>query len=58
MYDLPGIDEPTPSTTYSLTYEDGTRAEPVWGNRVLLAALRRISRVDDSVVVLKRPGPT
>jgi hypothetical protein len=29
VHDLPGIDEPTPSITYDLTYEDGTRAEPV-----------------------------
>lgn len=52
MYDLPGIDEPTPSITYDLTYDDGTRAEPVWVNRVLLAALRCVVSVDDSAVVL------
>lgn len=53
MYDLPGIDEPTPSITYGLTYEDGTPAEPVWVNRVLLAALRSITSIDESVVVLE-----
>lgn len=58
MYDLPGIDEPTPSITYSLTYEDGTRAEPVWVNRAILAALRRVTSVDDSVVVLDWQHPT
>lgn len=52
MYELPGIAEPTPSITYSLTYEDGTRAEPVWVNRVLLAALRQVTNIDDSVLVL------
>jgi hypothetical protein len=52
MYDLPGIDEPTPSITYDLTYDDATRAEPVWVNRVLLAALRHITSVDDSAIVL------
>lgn len=52
LYDLPGIDEPTPSITYNLTYDDETRAEPVWVNRTLLAALRRITGVDDSLVVL------
>ncbi|MBR7839163.1 DUF2716 domain-containing protein [Actinospica durhamensis] len=52
LYDVPGIDEPTPSITYDLTYEDGTRVEPVWVNRVVLAALRRVTGVDDSVVVL------
>jgi Protein of unknown function (DUF2716) len=57
MYDLPGIDEPTPSITYDLTCEDGTRAEPVWVNRVLLAALTRITSVDDSVVVLNWQHP-
>ena len=57
MYDLPGIDEPTPSITYDLTREDGTRAEPVWVNRVLLAALIRITSVDDSVVVLNWQHP-
>jgi Protein of unknown function (DUF2716) len=58
MYDLPGIDEPIPSTTYRLAYEDGIRAEPVWVNRVLLAALFRITSVDDSVVVLNGQPPT
>lgn len=52
MYELPGIDEPAPSITYSLTYEDGRRAEPVWVNRAILAALRRVTSVDDSMVVL------
>ena len=52
LYRLPGIDEPIQSITYSLTYEDGTRAEPVWVNRALLAALRSISDSGDSVVVL------
>lgn len=52
LYELPGIDEPTPSITYGLVYGDGTRAEPVWVNRALLAALRRVSDVDASVVVL------
>ena len=52
LHKFPGIDEPTPSITHSLTYEDGTRAEPVWINRVLLAALRRVTGLEDSVVVL------
>lgn len=52
MHDFPGIDEPTPSITYSLTYDDGTRAEPVWVNRAVLAAIRRVTGVGDSVVVL------
>ena len=52
MYDLPGIDEPAPSITYALTYEDGARAEPVWVNRTLLAALRLVTSIDDTVVVL------
>jgi hypothetical protein len=51
-YELPGIDEPTPSTTYSLKYEGGTRAEAVWVNRTVLAGLRRVTGIDDSVVVL------
>jgi hypothetical protein len=50
--DFPGIDEPTPSITYDLVYEDGTRVEPVWVERTLLAALRRVTGVDESVVVL------
>lgn len=58
MYERPGIDEPTPSITYSLKYEDGTRAEPVWVNRLMLAALRRLTSVDDSVVVLDWQHPT
>jgi Protein of unknown function (DUF2716) len=58
LYEIPGIDEPTPSITYSLTYEDGTRAEPVWVNRALLAALRRVTSVDDSVVVMNWQHPT
>jgi len=37
---------------YSLAYGDGTCAEPVWVNRTLLAALRRVTSIDDSVVVL------
>lgn len=52
LYELPGIDESTPSITYDLCYEDGTPAEPVWVNRTLLAALRLVTHVDDSVVVL------
>jgi hypothetical protein len=48
----PGIDEPTPSITYSLAYEDGSSVEPVWVNRTLLEALRSITCVDDTVVVL------
>lgn len=47
-----GIDEPTPSITYDLTYEEGTRAASVWVNRLILAALRRVTAIDDSVVVL------
>lgn len=58
MYDLPAIDEPTPSITYALTYEDGTRAEPVWVNRALLTALRRVTSIDDGVVVLDWQHPT
>ncbi len=52
MHELPGIDEPAPSIAYSLVHEDGTRAEPVWVNRALLTALRRVTSVDDSVVVM------
>lgn len=52
LYDLPGIAEPTPSITYDLVYDDGTRAEPVWVNRTLLTALRRVTGTDESVVVL------
>lgn len=58
MYELPGIAEPTPSITYGLTYEDGTRTEPVWINRTLLAALRRVTKIDDSVLVLDWQHPT
>jgi len=58
IYDLPGIDEPTPSITYNLRYEDGTRAEPVWVNRALLAALRRVTSADESVLVLDWQHPT
>ncbi|WP_034272392.1 DUF2716 domain-containing protein [Actinospica robiniae] len=52
MHELPGINEPTPSITYDLVYEDATRVEPVWVNRTLLTALRRVTGIDDSVVVL------
>lgn len=45
MYGLPGIDEPTPSIAYDLTYEDGTRAEPVWVNRTLLSGSGTRSRL-------------
>lgn len=58
LYERPGIDEPTPSITYSLIYEDGTRAEPVWINRTLLAALRRVTSADDSLVVMNWHHPT
>lgn len=52
MHDLPGIKEPTPSITYSLTYHDGLRAEPVWVNRMILDALRCVTDADTSVLVL------
>lgn len=52
MYSLPGIDEPTPSITYNLLYEDGSPAEPVWVNRAVLSALRRITNTGDSIVVM------
>jgi Protein of unknown function (DUF2716) len=58
IQDLPGIDEPTPSITYDLRYEDGTRAEPVWVNRALLAAVRHVTSADESVLVLDWQHPT
>lgn len=52
MQDMPGIDEPTPSTTYSLTYDDAARAEPVWVTHTILDALRRVTDPDASVLVM------